>query len=135
MVKKSIVNHHTIVQRRAIIPKLKNNEIDINININVADTRGKVISNRGESKVKIRSKLTVPQLAYFFRVLHKMKKIESANQTDIIKFIAETFETENATDISFKSLRSKYYSIENKAKAATREQLMEIIRFIDNDQV
>jgi hypothetical protein len=112
---------------------LKNNKVDININVIIKDIRDDATAGKIERKVKIKTNLTVPQLAYLFRVLNKMGLVESANQTNILKFISETFETDNVTDISVKSLRSKYYSLEKKARVATREQLMEIIQFIDND--
>jgi hypothetical protein len=112
---------------------MKNREIDININVIIDDARTKQTSKQNEPKVKIKTKLTVPQLAYLFRVLNKMGLVESSSQTNILKFISETFETDNVADISVKSLRSKYYSLEKKARAATREQLMQIIHFIDND--
>jgi hypothetical protein len=112
---------------------MKNNQLDINININVEDFRDKATKLPSEPRVKIVSKLTVPQLAYFFRVLYEMKKIKSSNQTDIMKFIAENFETDNVTEISINSLRSKYYNVDEKVKAGIRKQLTEIIQFIDNN--
>jgi hypothetical protein len=112
---------------------MKNNQLDINININVEDFRDKAAKQLSEPRVKIVSKLTVPQLAYFFRVLYEMKKIRSSNQTDIMKFIAENFETDNASEISINSLRSKYYNVDEKVKAGVRKQLTEIILFIDNN--
>jgi predicted acyltransferase (DUF342 family) len=108
-------------------------EVDINIHINVDDSRDKTVKDSIESKVKIVSKLTVPQLAYFFHVLYLMKKIKANNQTDIMKFIAENFETGNASEISVNSLRSKYYRMDEKVKAGVRKQLTEIIHFIDNE--
>jgi hypothetical protein len=112
---------------------MKNKEIDININISIDDLRNRAAKEPIEPKVKINTKLSVPQLAYFFRVLYEMKKIKSPNQTDIMKFIADNFETDNVTEISINSLRSKYYNVEEKVKAGTRKQLMEIIQFIDKD--
>lgn len=116
-----------------LLSKMKNNQLDINININVDDLRNRSVKKSIEPTVKIVTKLSVPQLAYFFRVLYEMKKIKSTNQTDIMKFIADNFETDNVTEISINSLRSKYYNVEEKVKAGTRKQLMEIIQFIDND--
>jgi hypothetical protein len=113
---------------------MKNQVVDININIRVDDNRQPPFRKKVvEQKVKIKTKLSVPQLAYFFRVLFELEKIKSANQTDIMKFIADNFETENVSQISINSLRSKYYNVEEKVKTGTRKQLMEIIQFMDND--
>jgi Ni,Fe-hydrogenase maturation factor len=108
-------------------------QVDINIHINVDDSRHTTLKGTGQPKVKIVSKLSVPQLAYFFHVLYQMKKIKTAHQTDIMKFIAENFETANAHEISINSLRSKYYKVDEKVKAGVRKQLTEIIQFMDNE--
>jgi hypothetical protein len=112
----------------------KKQEVDINITISVDDFRHKQEKELLQPRVKIISKLSVPQLAYFFHVLYLMKKIKAANKTDIMKFIAENFETHNAAEISINSLRSKYYNVDEKVKAGVRKQLTELIQFIDNDQ-
>jgi flagellar motor protein MotB len=112
----------------------KKNGIDINLNINLDDLRNGTEKKNKEMKLKIVTKLSVTQLAYFFRVLYLMKKIKASSQTGIMRFIAETFETDHVTEISSKSLRSKYYKVEDSEKTATRKQLMEIIEFIDKDR-
>jgi hypothetical protein len=132
MAKKPKSNQKKLTQPIIGKTRVKLKEIDININVNLDDSRNNnaVLS---EQRIRIRTKLTVQQLAYLFRVLNKMGLVESSSQTNILKFISETFETDNVADISVKSLRSKYYSLEKKARAATREQLMQIVHFIDND--
>lgn len=113
---------------------MENHKLDININFNIDDRRSDQPILTHKPKVKIVTQLSVSQLAYLFRILYKMKKIKAANQTDIIKFISETFETDNVADISLKSIRSKYYNVEDKEKEATSKQLMEIVQFIRNDR-
>ncbi len=109
-------------------------EFDINVNIFFDDHKSGAAKKTDQQKVKIVTKLSVTQLAYLFRVLYQMKRIKAVSQTQIMRFIAETFETNKVSEISSKSLRSKYYKVTDSEKSATRKQLEEIIEFIDNDR-
>jgi hypothetical protein len=111
--------------------KANNKAIDININVRIVDLPQ---NSKNYNRKKIVTSLTVSQLIYFFRILHDLKKIRSTKKSDILRFMSDTFETENASDISFKSLRAKYYHAEDKDKVILRQHLHEIIQFIDADK-
>lgn len=99
-------------------------EVDINININVQDSR--VIPSIGPINLtleKIETDLSVSQLAYLFRLMYEVGMLKVYNQTDLLKFISINFKTNNTQTISTRSLRSKYYNIDS----ATRESVKKLL--------
>ena len=73
---------------------------EVDININVLDNRknnenGVPPVVLGEGK-KIKSNLSVSQLAFLYRLLYDVEAISLTNQTDILKFISENFQITNA---------------------------------------
>lgn len=108
-------------------------EVDINININVNEARRETLRLPNQSLQKLKTPLSVNQLAYFCKVLYDLKVIQSNNQTDVFKFIAENFETPNSKDISLQSLRSKYYIPDSKTKEAVKEIAIKMLNFINSD--
>lgn len=111
----------------------KKQEVDINININVNEARRESSRSVNPLSHKLRTPLSVNQLAYFCKVLHDLKVIQSNNQTDVFKFIAENFETPNSKDISMQSLRSKYYIPDAKTKEAVKEIVIKMLNSINSD--
>ena len=111
----------------------KKQEVDINININVNESRRESTRFVTPSIQKLKTPLSVNQLAYLCKVLYALKVIQSANQTDVFKFIAENFETPNSKDISMQSLRSKYYIPDSKTKEAVKEIAINMLNFINSD--
>ena len=59
-------------------------------------------------KKKLKTNLTVKEIAYLFRALESVKIIESNQKTDIFNFIAESFSSKQKEDISAKSLKNAY---------------------------
>jgi hypothetical protein len=81
------------------IMKLQNNQ----------NTEEIQFSNPSE-KNKILSELTVSELALLFRLLHDTVAFPHENQSEYIEFIASSFYTKRADNISSSSVRTKYYS-------------------------
>ncbi len=115
---------------------MKKQEVDINININVQNNRKGIepaVNNlRAPNSEKIKSTLSVSQLAFLYRLMYDAKAISLSNQTDILKFISENFQTANAPDISVRSLRSKYYSVDLATKESLKALLHKITSLIDS---
>lgn len=103
-------------------------EVDINININVQDSRNSsMLTLSPPSFSKIETNLSVSQLAYLFRLLYETGYLKVRNQTDLLKFIANNFTTGNTTEISTRSLRSKYYNIDSATKDSVKELLEKVL--------
>lgn len=80
-----------------------------------------------EVKPKFLSGLSVAQLSCFFGLLLETGIIQHKNQTDVLKFIAQNFKTNNSENISVDSLKVKYYNVESGTNKAVREKLMELL--------
>jgi len=68
-----------------------------------------------QPQYKIKTKLTVPQLAYLFRALNDNKLIDVTNKTELFKFIAEAFQTKGSDDLSWNNIKNKFDTPEFKA--------------------
>lgn len=65
-------------------------------------------SQPSKPKKKLKTNLTVVEIAYLFRVLYDKKIIDSKYKTHIYKFIAENFSSKEKDDISPKSLKNAF---------------------------
>jgi len=65
-------------------------------------------STQEETKSKLKTNLTVKQLAYFFRALNNEGIIESKHKTDIFNFIAESFSSKQKDDVSVNSIKNLF---------------------------
>src|ERR1041385_5519954 len=113
-------------------------EVDINININVQDFRKNIDGNAvaaplpRASEEKIKSNLSVSQLAFLFRLLHDKGALSVKNQTDILKFISDNFQTPNAPEISTRSLRAKNYSVDLATKESIKLLINKMLGAVDS---
>lgn len=57
---------------------------------------------------KLKTNLTVKELAYLFRALHDEKIIESRQKTDIFNFIADNFSSKQKDEISANSIKNAF---------------------------
>ncbi|HRE68175.1 MAG TPA: hypothetical protein PLM56_09235 [Cyclobacteriaceae bacterium] len=64
---------------------------------------------------KVKTALSVPQLAYSIRLLREAGIITNENQSELIRFFAKFFSSTHYENISAESLKSKYYKFESSA--------------------
>lgn len=76
---------------------------------------------------KIRSGLSVSQLAYFFRLLSDVGILDHKNQRDIHRFLSNNFITEKTSEISLESITSKYYTAEGSTIDAVKGKIIELL--------
>jgi hypothetical protein len=86
-----------------------------------------ITESNNEEKIKFLTGLSVAQLSYFFGLLMEVGIIKHKNQTDVFRFIAENFKTNNTEKISVDSIKVKYYNVETTTKNAVREKIIELI--------
>ncbi|MDD3878147.1 MAG: hypothetical protein PHT69_16125 [Bacteroidales bacterium] len=81
-------------------------------------------------KDKIKSTLSVDELAYFFRILvdEKIFIIPEGKLESFYRFVADNFSTKMKTDISFKSFKGKYLSHENKTASSVHAHLRRLLQ-------
>lgn len=111
--------------------------VDINVRIIVDDLRKPYPIKRSEfsddetSYEKIKTKLTVSQLSYLFRVLIDLEVFKQRTKSDVLKFISDNFQTSNAEEISLNSLRSKYYTVDDSTRDAVKDVLIRMLKKIE----
>lgn len=66
------------------------------------------IPNTAQSKPKLKTNLTVKEIAYLFRALHDEGIIESRQKTDLFNFIAENFSSKQKDEISANSIKNAF---------------------------
>lgn len=83
---------------------------------------------------KVRTTLTVPELAYLFRALVDAKIITPRNKTDLFKGIAAVFSSKKGIDISSNSLKNKFDTPEPKAMEFWQEKFYTLGHNAKKDQ-
>ena len=76
---------------------------------------------------KLTTGLSVAQLAYFTKLLLETKVILNRNHKEVLKFISHYFRSKKAENISFESMRTKFYNIESNTREAVREIVSTIL--------
>jgi hypothetical protein len=80
---------------------------------------------------KLQTDLSVAQLGYFIRVLFESGVIKNKNHREVIRFFAHQFKTKQTDIISWESLRSRYYNVEEGTKESIRELVIKILNQIN----
>jgi len=93
-----------------------------------------VIHNKTGNGIK--SDLTVPQLAYFFRILAKTNIIEisARRNNDLINWITENFQSKNREIIKKTSLRNKYFTPDLQALDYWEQKIKEWLTMIRDER-
>lgn len=66
------------------------------------------IQTQQEPKNKLKTNLTVKEIAYLFRALYDEGIIEAKHKTDIFNFIAESFSSKQKEDVSANSIKNAF---------------------------
>lgn len=82
---------------------------------------------KNDHELKINTSLSVPQLAYFIRLLVENKTITNINQTEILKFFSLHFTSLKRESMSYGHLRSQYYKIEMPAVESIKSLLLALV--------
>jgi hypothetical protein len=83
------------------------------------------------SGFKLKFEASVSQLAYLLKVFVETKVILNNNLTQVLQFIVRFAITKKSESISYSSLRSKFYNVENGTKESVRQMLSLMIQYID----
>jgi len=75
--------------------------------------------------------MSVAQLAYLVRIFYDLGYFINKNQTEMLKVAAHNFMTGNSNEISLKSLKAKYYSVDQSTKEAIKKKVLEMLNYIN----
>lgn len=88
------------------------------------------ISPHKEMDFKITTSFSVSQLACFLKILVETGIISNQNDMDIIRFFATVTQSKRTESISFNSLRSKYYNIEDSTRQEVKDYVLKMLNNI-----
>lgn len=90
------------------------------------------VSTQSEnSKEKIMTSLSVSQVAYLIRIFHDLEIISCQNKSDFLGRVAHCVITKNTPEISLKSLKAKFYTVDPATKESVKNLLLELLNAID----
>lgn len=109
---------------------IKKQEVDINIKIDLANLTARVNKRCNDASGKVKTCLTVSQIAYLARLLLDSGILSSDRITDVMSRITNCMVTKNATQISIKSLKAKFYSQNPGTKLSVKKLLQTLAESI-----
>jgi len=84
---------------------------------------------------KIKTELSVAQLAFLVRVLLETKCILNNNTSDLIRFFSRYVQTKRLENISYESFRVRFYNTEESAKRTVRGLLLQWVDYINASSI
>lgn len=82
---------------------------------------------------KLKTEMSVSQLAYLLRVFIETKVINNKNVSDMIRFFSRFFQTKRLESISYESFRVRYYNTEDGTKRSVRNMLLQMVDYINKN--
>lgn len=125
-------------------PKYKHHEkvseskkqVDINIIIRLDDQLKEKLPSANvtvDESGKITTPLSVAQLAYTLRVLIETGTLETDNLSNLFRFASEHISTTRQEEISFDSIRNKFYKPATATKEAVLDLFVKQVSYIRKD--
>lgn len=112
------------------------NQVDINIIIRLGDQLKEQLplaDITADESGKIVTPLSVAQLAYIFRVFTETGTLETDNLSNLFRFVAEHIRTTRQEEISFDSIRNKFYKPAASAKESVLDLFVRQVSYIRKD--
>jgi hypothetical protein len=82
---------------------------------------------------KLKTEMSVSQLAFLLRVFIETKIIHNKNVSDLIRFFSRFFQTRRLESISYESFRVRYYNTEDSTKRFVRNMLLQMVDHINKN--
>lgn len=83
---------------------------------------------------KLKTTLSVAEIAYLFKALHSEGVFDSKHKTDIFKFIAENFSSKQQEDISVNSIKNHFDNPEFNAVDSWHEKFIHLVQQAKKDK-
>ena len=82
---------------------------------------------------KLTFDLSVSQLACLFKVFTESGVVQNKNTSELIRFLAKFVKTKKAENVSFESLRIKFYDVESGTKDAVKKMLQSMLSYMSKN--
>lgn len=92
--------------------------------------RNETAHSEKDSDFKITTCFSVSQLACFLKILVETGIISNQNDMDIIRFFATVTKSKRTESISFNSLRTKYYNIDDNTREDVKDFVLKMLNSI-----
>lgn len=92
----------------AVIPFDQQLELEIERLTKLNELKAHLNVNQGSSSKKLQFNMSVPEMAFFFRLLHHSDLIQVTNKSELYRLIAQTCGSKRAPNISWKSLKNHF---------------------------
>lgn len=90
----------------------------------------KINTDNVSESFRVRTELSVSQLACFLKTLVDSRIILNPNVSELLRIFSQTFVSKRTEAISFDSLRAKYYNIEAGTKETLRQTLQNLMKYL-----
>jgi len=97
-------------------------------------TNGVPVGQKRQNGIKIKTALSVTELAVFTKLFIKKGLIINGSQIEVIRFIADHYTSMKVEEISEESLRSKFYNTEVSAVDAVKGILIEFMNLLNSKE-
>lgn len=93
-----------------------------------------IMPAESQTDFKIKTELSVSQLAYLLKVFIEVNIIQSKSVAALLRIIPKLFKTKRAESLGFSSLESKYYKPETSTKKTVRDLLLRMVKHIEKSE-
>ncbi len=87
-----------------------------------------------QKNFKLKTDLSVPQLAYFLKLLIETGIIKNKNTLEVIRFTAGIIQTKNTENISWGGLRARFYQPQQHAVETIKDRVISFLNYIRKEQ-
>ena len=91
----------------------------------------KLLQKPDQDLPKIETSLSVPQLAYFFRILNKAGIITNEVNREMLEIVSKTFKTKKTDNIALESLYNKFFNAEDGTKESVKQVVKQLLKYWD----
>ncbi|NOT73433.1 MAG: hypothetical protein HOP08_00795 [Cyclobacteriaceae bacterium] len=84
-----------------------------------------------EGSFKMKFDVSVAQVSLLVKAFVETKIIQNGNLAELLRFIATFIITKKSEQISYDSLRAKYYNVEQGTKSSVRNLLVTMVQYLD----
>jgi len=87
-----------------------------------------------KTNFQIQFEASVAQMAYLVKIFTQAGVIVNSNTTELLRFISGCIATRRSGQVSYDSIRSKYYNVEESTRQSVKVLLENVIKHLDKDK-
>ena len=132
-VKPGVAYNHTVRSLRDQVSDWVGEEIFYLEKMHKLNEKHAVSTGLVSEEFKVRTDMSVSQIAYLLRVFLETKIVSNKNISELIRFFSRFFQTKRMENISYESFRVRYYNTEDGTKKSVRSMLLLMVDYINKN--